>query len=76
MSLNHLSQNRGQVQAQSSEAGLLLRQAIDLKSALKLGIRISLDEIRADEFCAMLTIAEEQTLLDQEKLSGSRHNSH
>jgi len=46
--------------AQSSEAGLLLRRAIDLRTALKLGVRISLDEIRADEFAAMLILGEEQ----------------
>jgi hypothetical protein len=40
--------------------------------ALKLGVRIGLDEIRADEFCAMLIIAEERDLLDREKSTGWR----
>ena len=35
--------------------------------ALKLGVRISLDDIRADELAAMLIIAEERDLLDREK---------
>jgi len=39
----------------------LLRRALDLRAALKLGIRITLDEIRADELHAMLTIDEEET---------------
>jgi hypothetical protein len=39
--------------------------------ALKLGVHIGLDEIRADEFCAMLIIAEERDLLEWEKLPGS-----
>jgi len=40
--------------------------------ALKLGVHIGLDEIRADEFYAMLIIAEERDLLECEKLPG-RH---
>ena len=59
--------------AQASEKGLLIRRALDLMAALKLGVRISLDDIKADEFQAMLTIAEERDLLDREKLpSGGR----
>jgi hypothetical protein len=38
--------------------------------ALKLAVHIGLDEIRADEFCAMLIIAEERDLLEREKLPG------
>jgi hypothetical protein len=53
--------------AQSSEAGLLLRRALDLRAALKLGVRIGLDEIRADEFAAILALEEEQTKYEQEK---------
>jgi len=59
--------------AQCAEKGLLIRRALDLMSALKLSVRIGLDEIRADEFCAMLIIAEERDLLEREKLLGSRH---
>ena len=56
--------------AQCAEKGLLIRRALDLMGALKLGVHISLEEIRADEFCAMLIIAEERDLLDREKLPG------
>jgi hypothetical protein len=51
-----------------AEKGLLIRRALDLMGALKLGVHIGLDEIRADEFCAMLIIAEERDLLEREKL--------
>ena len=53
--------------AQTTEKGLVLRRALDLMGALKLGVRISLDDIRADELAAMLIIAEERDLLDREK---------
>ena len=53
--------------AQASEKGLVIRRALDLMCALKLGVRISLDDIRADEMAAMLIIAEERDLLDREK---------
>ena len=55
--------------AQSSETGLLIRRAIDLRAALKLGVRIGLDEIRADEFLAMLVLEEERDRLDREQLN-------
>jgi hypothetical protein len=58
--------------AQSSEAGLLLRRALDLRAALKLGVRIGLDEIRADEFAAILLIVEEADVLERERLSGQK----
>src|SRR5450759_3851114 len=51
--------------------GLLIRRALDLMAALKLGVRISLDEIGVCEFQAMLIIAEERDLLQREKLPGS-----
>ena len=41
-------------------------------SALKLAVHIGLDEVRGDEFCAMLIIAEERDVLEREKLPGSR----
>ena len=47
--------------------GLLIRRALDLMGALKLGVHIGLDEIRADEFYAMLIIAEERDLLERER---------
>ncbi len=55
--------------AQSSETGLLLRRALDLRAALKLGVKLSLDEIVADEFQAMLIVEEEQARLDEERLN-------
>jgi hypothetical protein len=54
---------------QSSETGLLIRRAIDLRAALKLGVRIGLDDIRADEFLAMLVLEEERDRLDREQLN-------
>ncbi len=43
-----------------------------MMSALKLAVQIGLDEIRGDEFCAMLIIAEERDLLEREKIPGVR----
>jgi len=53
--------------AQNSEPGQLLRRALDLRAALKLGVKLSLDEIAADEFQAMLIIEEEQARFDEER---------
>jgi hypothetical protein len=55
--------------AQSSEAGLLIRRALDLRAALKLGIHLGLDDIRADEFYAMLILEDEREKLDREQLN-------
>jgi hypothetical protein len=52
--------------------GLLLRRALDLRAALKLGVRINLDEISADEFRAMVILEEEQEKLDRERLDARR----
>ena len=57
--------------AQSSERGIVIRCALDLMNAMKLGVRVSLSEIRADEFQAMLIIAEERDLLERERLPGN-----
>ena len=57
--------------AQSSEPGLLIRCALDLRAALKLGIHLGLDDIRADEFYAMLILEEARDRQEREKLSGS-----
>jgi hypothetical protein len=59
--------------AQSSEAGLLLRRALDLRAALKLGVRIGLDEIRADEFAALVKLEEEQAEFEREKAAMPPH---
>jgi len=45
-----------------------LRRAIDLRAALKLGVQIGLDEIRADEFAAMLILEEEREQLKSERI--------
>jgi hypothetical protein len=37
----------------------LLRRALDLRAALKLGVTLSLDEIAADEFLGLLILEEE-----------------
>jgi len=55
--------------AQTSEAGLLIRRALDLRAALNLGIHISLDDIRADEFYAMLIVDDERNQLECELAS-------
>lgn len=49
----------------------MIRCALDLMNALKLGVNISLEEIAADEFQAMLIIAGERDLLEREKLPGN-----
>jgi hypothetical protein len=54
--------------AQSSAAGLLVRRALDLRAALKLGFALTLDDIAADEFYAVLLLEEECELLEREKL--------
>jgi hypothetical protein len=54
--------------AQSSEKGLLIRRALELMGALKLGFSISFEEINADEFQAMMIITEERDALEREKL--------
>ena len=53
--------------AQHSEAGQLLRRAIDLRAALRLGVSLALDDIAADEFFAMLIIEEEQDRLELQR---------
>jgi len=48
--------------------GLLLRRALEIRAALKLGIRISLNEIRGDEFYALVVVDEEHDLVQREKM--------
>jgi len=48
---------------------LLLRHAVDLHAALKLGVQIGLDEMPADEFYALPVLEQERDKLDREKLS-------
>jgi hypothetical protein len=55
--------------AQSSEAGILLRQVIDIRAALKLGVAISLEDIRADEFRALSVLEEERDRHEREQMN-------
>ena len=55
--------------AQSCEQGQLIRRALDLRSALKLGVGVGLDEIAADEFYTMLLVEEERDRLEPEQSS-------
>mgnify|MGYP007100548046 CR=1 FL=1 len=47
----------------------MLRRALDLRAALKLGIRIGLDEVPADEFRALVALEEERDALDREQMN-------
>lgn len=47
--------------------GAASRSATDLRAALKLNIHVTLDDIRADEFYAMLTLEDEREKLDHEQ---------
>ena len=55
--------------AQTTEAGLLIRRALDLRAALNLGIRIGLDEVPANEFYTMLILDDERDQLDRERMN-------
>ena len=57
--------------AQHSEAGQLLRRALDLRTALKLGITVGMEEIAADEFYAMLAVEEAQDQSERERVEKS-----
>lgn len=50
---------------------MLLRRAMDMRGALKMGVRIGLDEISADEFYAMQILEDEVDKLDRERTSKS-----
>ena len=49
-----------------------MRRALDLRAALKLGVKLSLDEIAADEFHAMLIVEEEQAKWEQQRAEANR----
>ena len=51
-----------------TDAGQLLRRALDLRSALSMGVRVGLDEIDADEFFAMQVVEQERDAYDRERL--------
>jgi hypothetical protein len=59
--------------AQCTGKGLLIRRALDLIGALKVGIHLGLHDIRADEFCAILIIAEARDALESERLGQRRY---
>jgi hypothetical protein len=61
--------------AQSSEAGMLLRRAVDLQIALKMGIRIELDEVPADELAAMSFLEEERDRLIREQSNNASYSA-
>ena len=46
---------------------MLIRRALDLRAALNLGIHLGLDDVRADEFYAMVILDDERDLLDRER---------
>lgn len=48
---------------------MLLRRALDLRTALKLGVQMDLSSIPADEFRAMHILEEEEGRLDRERPS-------
>jgi len=54
--------------AQLTDTGQLLRRALDLRSALSMGVRIGLDEIDADEFFAMQVVEQEHDAYDRERM--------
>ena len=45
---------------------------MDLRAALRLGIRFDLGDLAADEFYTMLVLEEERDRFDREKLDGGR----
>ena len=57
--------------AQHTAKGLLIRRALEIHGALKLGVQVTLDDVRADEFYAMLVLEEERGRLEREQLPGS-----
>lgn len=44
-----------------------------MRVALKLGVHISIEEIRADEFMVMQILEEERDRYDREQLPGNQH---
>ncbi len=54
-------------EAEQSEAGRLLRRALDLRAASRMGIQITLDHVAADEFQAMAILDEEGEKWEREQ---------
>ena len=61
--------------AQTSEKGLVIRRAVELRSALNLGVHLGLDNIPGDEFAAMLLILEAQNRMDMERSQAPRNHN-
>ena len=57
--------------SKSSEPGQLLRRALDLRAAIKIGIALGLEEIAADEFYAILAVEEAQDQYEKERIGKS-----
>lgn len=57
--------------AQNSEVGQLVRRALEVRAAIKLGIHITLDDISADEFLALTAVEEEISRWEAERANGS-----
>jgi hypothetical protein len=55
-------------QAQNTATGLLLQRAIETPPPLKLGVRIGLEDIPADEFYAMVIFEQEQEQFERERM--------
>jgi hypothetical protein len=55
--------------AAATERGLLIRRALDLLGAPKLGVRMGLEEIRAEETYAMLILDDERNRFERERLN-------
>lgn len=45
----------------------MIRRALELRAALNLGIHIGLEDIRADEFYALLILNDEREELERER---------
>ncbi len=54
-------------EAEQSEAGRLLRRMFDLRAASRMGIQVTLDDIAADEFQAMVILDEEREKWEKER---------
>jgi hypothetical protein len=54
--------------AQLTDTGQLPRRALDLWSALSMGVRIGLDEIDAHEFFAMQVVQQERDAYHRERM--------
>ena len=49
-----------------SDTGQLLRRALDLQGAIRLGLHLCLDDVAADEFHALLILQEERDRHERE----------